>query len=136
MDPILYWHGIALEANRRDFSNVPGTDKPAPEQGGGPTLSSRALAIVHLAMYDAHAGVVNIAALPRYLAAPPNPPAGTSAAASEAAAAHVCLGALFPRQKPHFDAAMQALNLTGPGVTDGLAFGQQVAKAILSDRGG
>lgn len=135
MDAILYWNGIALEANRRDFSNVPGTDKPAPEQGG-PTLSSRALAIVHLAMYDAHAGVVNIAALPRYLAAPTIPAAGASAAAAVAAAAHFCLGALFPRQKPHFDAAMQAVNLTGPGVTEGLAFGQKVAKAMLTNRGG
>lgn len=52
MDHILYWNSVALDANRRDFSNLPGTDKPNPEQGG-PTLSSRALAIVHLAMYDA-----------------------------------------------------------------------------------
>jgi vanadium chloroperoxidase len=66
MDHILYWNNVAIEANKRDFSNVPGTSKPSPEQGG-PTLSSRALAIVHLAMYDAHAGVVNNpAVLPRY----------------------------------------------------------------------
>ena len=133
MDSILYWNGVALEANRRDFSNVPGTEKPAPEQGG-PTLSSRALAIVHLAMYDAHAGVVNIAALPRYLATPPNPAAGASAAAAVAAAAHDCLSALFPRQQSHFDAALQAAGLTGAGVTEGFKFGQLVAKAMLNDR--
>lgn len=57
MDHILYWNEVTLEANRRDFSNAPGKDKAEPEQGG-PTLSSRAMAIVHLAMYDAHAGVV------------------------------------------------------------------------------
>lgn len=39
MDHILYWNAVALEANRRDFSNLPGTDSPSPEQGG-PTLSS------------------------------------------------------------------------------------------------
>ena len=133
MDSILYWNGVALEANRRDFSNVPGTEKPAPEQGG-PTLSSRALAIVHLAMYDAHAGVVNIAALPRYLATPPNPAAGASAAAAVAAAAHDCLSALFPRQQSHFDVALQAAGLTGAGVTEGFKFGQLVAKAMLNDR--
>ena len=38
MDHILYWNSVALEANRRDFSNEPGTSKPATEQGG-PTLS-------------------------------------------------------------------------------------------------
>ncbi|MBK7549657.1 MAG: hypothetical protein IPI20_18425 [Rhodoferax sp.] len=133
MDSILYWNGVALEANRRDFSNVPGTEKPAPEQGG-PTLSSRALAIVHLAMYDAHAGVVNIAALPRYLATPPNPAAGASAAAAVAAAAHDCLSALFPRQQSHFDVALQAAGLTGAGVTEGFKFGQLIAKAMLNDR--
>lgn len=99
---------MAFDANRRDFSNDPGTDKPAPEQGG-PTLSSRGLAIVHLAMYDAHAGVVNLPAPPRYSATPPNPATGASAAAAAAAAVaaavHACLSALYPRQKPQFDAA-------------------------------
>src|SRR5689334_18185208 len=103
MDHILYWNAVALEANRRDFSNVPGTDKPLPEQGG-PTLSSRALAIVHLAMYDAHAGAINNPALPRYLPAPATPAPGASASAAVAAAAHACLSALYPRQKPFFDA--------------------------------
>lgn len=133
MDPILYWNNVALEANRRDFSNEPGKDKPSPEQGG-PTLSSRALAVVHLAMYDAHAGVVSSAALPRYRAAPPNPAAGASAAAAVAAAAHACLSALFPRQKPHFDAAHLAAGLSGAGLAEGHDFGLAVAQAMLADR--
>ncbi len=135
MDHILYWNNAALEANRRDFSNVSGTDKPSPEQGG-PTLSSRALAIVHLAMYDAHAGVINSAALPRYLSAPLNPAAGASAAAAVAAAAHACLSALYPRQKPHFDAAHLAAGLAGSGLAEGHAFGLAVGQAMLSDRAG
>jgi hypothetical protein len=134
MDHILYWNAVALEANRRDFSNVPGTDKPAPEQGG-PTLSSRALAIVHLAMYDAHAGVINNAAtLPRYSSTPPNPAAGASAAAAVAAAAHACLSALYPRQKPQFDAAHVAAGLSGAGIAQGHAFGLAVAQATLANR--
>ncbi len=134
MDHILYWNSVALEANRRDFSNLPGTNKPAAEQGG-PTMSSRALAIVHLAMYDAHAGVVNNAVtLPRYLAAPPNPAAGASAAAAVAAAAHACLITLFPRQQGHFDTAYLAAGLAGPGLAAGEAFGLAVAQAMLADR--
>ena len=135
MDHILYWNQVALDANKRDFSNVPGTDKPAPEQGG-PTLSSRALAIVHLAMYDAHAGAVGGAALPRYLSAPASPAAGASAAAAVAAAAHACLAALFPRQRPHFDQALTGANLSGPGVSAGQTFGRAVALAMLADRSG
>jgi hypothetical protein len=42
MDQLLYWNGVALEANRISFTN---TDKP---EQGGPTLSSRALGIIHL----------------------------------------------------------------------------------------
>lgn len=135
MDHILYWNSIALEANRRDFSNVPGTDKASPEQGG-PTLSSRVLAIVHLAIYDAHAGAANSAALPRYLSVPSNPTAGASAAAAVAAAAHACLSALYPRQKAHFDAAHQAAGLSGPGLTEGHDFGLAVGQAMLADRAG
>jgi hypothetical protein len=136
MDHILYWNSVALEANKRDFSNVPGEDKPRPEQGG-PTRSSRALAIIHLAMYDAHAGAVNNPlALPRYLAAPPSPVGGANAAAAVAAAAHACLSALYPRQKHHFDAALSAAPLAGAGLAAGSDFGLQVAKAILIDRGG
>lgn len=134
MDHILYWNAVALEANRRDFSNVPGTDKPSPEQGG-PTLSSRALAIVHLAMYDAHAGAVNNpGALPRYLALPPNPPPGSNAAAAVAVAAHVCLSTLYPRQKSFFDERFASANLVGSGIPQGQAFGMAVGQAILADR--
>lgn len=133
MNPILYWNAVALEANRRDFSNVPGTDKPALEQGG-PTLSSRALAIIHLAMYDAHAGVVNSPALPRYRSNPPNPAPGANAAAAVAAAAHACLSALYPAQNPHFETAHAAAGIAGSGIAAGEAFGLAVAQALLADR--
>ncbi len=133
MDHILYWNNVALEANRRDFSNVQGADRPSPEQGG-PALSSRALAIVHLAMYDAHAGVANTAALPRYSSLPSSPGVGASAASAVAAAAHACLSALFPRQKAHFDVAHEAAGLSGPGLARGHAFGLAVAQAMLADR--
>jgi vanadium-dependent haloperoxidase-like protein len=61
MDAILYWNEVSLEANRVSHTNGKG-EQP------GPTLSSRALAIVHLAMYDAFAGVSgNPPDLPPYL---------------------------------------------------------------------
>uniref|UniRef100_UPI004055E771 vanadium-dependent haloperoxidase n=1 Tax=Candidatus Electronema sp. TaxID=2698783 RepID=UPI004055E771 len=130
MDHILYWNQVALDANKRDFSNAPGTNSPSPEQGG-PTLSSRALAIVHLAMYDAHAGAKG---LPPYLPNLPTPPSPINAAAAVAAAAHACLSALYPRQKSHFDKAHQEAGLTGPGLAEGHTFGLTVAQAMLADR--
>ena len=50
MDPILFWNDVALEATRISFTS--GTNEQP-----GPPLSARALAIVHLAVYDAYAGV-------------------------------------------------------------------------------
>lgn len=134
MDHILYWNEVALEANRVDFTFVPeGKTKPASEQGG-PTLSSRALAIVHLAMYDAHAGSVNSPAnLPRYLT-PPASPTGANAAAAVAAAAHTTLCALYPRQRPFFDAKLQSAGLNGAGIEAGHDFGLAVARAHLAAR--
>ena len=71
-DPILLWNAVALEANRVSHTNGQG-------EQAGPPLSARALAIVHLAMYDAYAGVINDPnELPRYIADPPSPAAGAS----------------------------------------------------------
>lgn len=48
-DPILFWNAVALECNRLDHTGVP---HPIRHQRG-PTLSSRALAMAHIAMHDA-----------------------------------------------------------------------------------
>jgi hypothetical protein len=66
IDPILYWNDVALEANRVSHTNGKGEQT-------GPTLNSRALAIVHLAMYDAFVGAAQ-SGLSHYLT--PKPAAG------------------------------------------------------------
>lgn len=128
MDLILYWNDVALEANRVSHSNG------ANEQTG-PTLSSRALAIVHLAMYDAFAGITkNPAILPPYLPGLPVPPAIAGLDAAVAAAAYDTLFALFPTQKPFFDARLAAAPIPAAGKPQGTTFGKQVAAALLADR--
>src|SRR5947208_12515696 len=92
-DPILLWNEVALEANRVSHTNGQG-------EQAGPPLSARALAIVHLAMYDAYAGVINDPKrLPRYISNPPSPGSGASPDVAVAGAAHEALSALFPSQK-------------------------------------
>jgi vanadium chloroperoxidase len=123
-DSILFWNRVALEANRISHTN--GYDEQT-----GPTRSSRALAMVHLAMYDAYAGVINDPGnLPRYISNPPSP-AAASVDAAVAAAAHRVLSALFPHQTNLFD-----LTLAGAGNPSdpGHAFGVAVGNEILSDR--
>jgi hypothetical protein len=124
-DPILYWNDVALEANR-----VSHTDRKD-EQTLGPTLSSRALAIVHLAMYDAFVGASQ-AALTHYLT--PKPATGSSVDAAVAAAAHATLSHPFPSQKPFFDLKHAQAGLSGTALKKGHEFGLLVAKNILADR--
>lgn len=97
-DSILFWNAVALEANRVSHSD------PDKREQTGPTLSSRALAIVHLAMYDAYAGITGGANFPRYLLSPP-PPVGSSARDAVAGAAYTTLPALYKTQKDFFDAS-------------------------------
>ncbi|WP_080237845.1 vanadium-dependent haloperoxidase [Spirosoma rigui] len=125
-DPILYWNAVALEANRVSHTN----DK---KEQTGPALSSRALAIVHLAMYDAFAATdtTSVPALPPYMPGLPVPAAGSTTQAAVAAAAHATLSSLFPSQRDLFDAKLaEAGGIMNPGH----AFGLVVASAILADR--
>ena len=53
-----FWSDVCLEVVRRDFSKKADGSPAMPNQGG-PTRTSRALAIIHLAMHDAHFGTTN-----------------------------------------------------------------------------
>lgn len=124
MDPILYWNDVALEANRVSHTN-------GENEQTGPTLSSRALAIVHLAMYDAFVGASQ-SALAHYLT--PKPAAGVSVEAAVAAAARATLSSLFPSQEPFFDLKHAQAGLSGADLKKGHEFGLTAARNILSDR--
>jgi hypothetical protein len=139
MDALLYWNRVALEANKVTHTN--GTDPGA----RGPAHSARALGIVHLAMHDAYAAIINTPlTLPLYDATPLAYGAmipASSAGAAEAAlvqAAHDTLVALHPSQAAQFATELTAFALTGtpPQQTAGKAFGGVVAKKILMDRAG
>lgn len=128
MDAILYWNDVSLEANRVSHTN-------GKNEQTGPTLSSRALAIVHLAMYDALAGVSgNPPDLPPYLAGLPASAPAASVDAAVAAAAHATLSKLFPSQKAFFDSKHAQAGLQGPGLKGGHDFGLMVAQKMLDDR--
>jgi vanadium chloroperoxidase len=125
VDSILFWNKVALEANR--VSHTDGNNEQI-----GPTLSARALAIVHLAMYDAYAGVVNDPTnLPPYVVGLPHPGGGASPQAAVAAAAYATLSSLYKSQKAFFDAK---LSEQGNPSNPGHQFGLMVAQKILDDR--
>ncbi|HYI41577.1 MAG TPA: hypothetical protein VE053_14795 [Allosphingosinicella sp.] len=120
-DAILFWNAVALEASRISHSD------PDKRQQNGPVLSARALAIVHLAMYDAFAAVT---ASPRYL----NPPSfvfpgSTSARDAIAGAAFRTLSFLYSAQLDVFNAQLNCFDTASPSFQTG-----QLAGSVLLNR--
>ena len=124
-DSILFWNAVALEANRVSHSD------PGRRQQNGPTLSSRALAIVHLAMYDAYAGITGGATYPRYLTGAGAPaPAGASARDAVAGAAYTTLKTLYSLQAEFFEAQLSAFDEDDAS----FGFGRDVGNFLLELR--
>jgi hypothetical protein len=128
---VLAWNALALNTVRHDYTIGQVMDQ------GGPTMDSRALAIVHVAMYDA-VDAIDGSHAPYlvHVRAGPN----TSMDAAVAAAAHDTLVALYPHQQAGLDAhlSMSLANLarhtTGPDVRLGVRLGERIAAQLLAIR--
>ena len=102
-----------------------------------PQIEMRALALTHVAMFDAVNAVTGT--YQAYMQPAPKAPAGASPEAAAAAAAHTVLVSIFPLQKPALDAALQASLAKlpeGSGKSDGSALGRQVAEQCIAMRTG
>jgi hypothetical protein len=130
IDPILEWNAVALEVNRMSYSGGVINDQV------GPTRSSRALAIEHVAMFDAYNSITR--EFTPYLTRAPG--AGdASIDAAVARAAHDTLVAMYPHQQAFIDAALtQTLARVPDGKKEdrGIAVGAFVARQILLARTG
>jgi hypothetical protein len=128
------WNQIAIDASGLDHTPVvPGEDRDFGEQLG-PGRASRAIAIVHIAIFDAVNAIVG--GYQSYTGLAPAP-WYTSLAAAVAQAAHDTLVALFPSQKAHFKALLaEDLDRIWEGrhKRQGIALGQRAAAAILDLR--
>jgi hypothetical protein len=130
VDPILEWNANAIEVNRVSYSGGVVNDEI------GPTRSSRALAIEHVAMFDAWNSIHR--QYTPYLAMAPNAN-GASDEAAVAQAAHDTLLAMYPSQQAFIDTALAnslALVPDNTPKTRGIAVGKFVADAILAARAG
>ncbi len=119
-DVVTDWNNVLLQAIR--VAKTP------------PPVASRAMAMVHVAVFDAVNGLVG---LYTPYAFPYRGPEGASPEAAAVAAAHKVLVALFPGQAATFDAAF-ATSLgpisDGPGKTLGITWGENAATAVLISR--
>ena len=127
-DAILAWNAVALDAVKNDHALG-----HTPDQGG-PTRDSRALAIVHAAMYDAVNSIDG--RFTPYLTVAPNA-RGASVDAAVAQAGHDTLKQLYPSQTASFDVAL-ANSLAGvpngQARARGVDVGAYVAAAIRAAR--
>jgi vanadium chloroperoxidase len=136
-DPILFWNAVAIEANRIDHT------ESSAEPRRGPTDSSRAAALVHLAMHDAYFGVAGVSTIPgpgpkrAWLIAPPAWTGGDSPqrrSSAVAGAAASMLSTLYSGQRTWIETKLAEF-AAADGVDDGaFRFGQRVAEAVLQTR--
>ena len=133
-DFVRHWNAIAIDASGLDHTPVATGEARIFGEQYGPTRASRAMAIVHIAIFDA---VVAIAGgYHSYTGISPSPK-DTSMNAAIAQAAHDTLSGLFPSQAPSFDLALEE-DLkrvpNGRSKNQGIDLGHRTAAAILELR--
>src|SRR5947208_8759838 len=134
LDSLHRWNVIAINATGLDHTPVaPGENRVFGEQLG-PGRSSRAMAIVHVAMFDVLDAVVGGYTSYTGTQAAPGP---MSVDAAISQAAHDTLAALFPSQTPIFDGYLAedlAAIRNAQQKANGIDLGQPTAAAILAMR--
>src|SRR5437879_4452434 len=134
MDRLRHWNEIAIDASGLDHTPVPPGDSRIFGEQVGPGRSSRAMAIVHIAVFDAMNAIVG--GYQGYTGLRPAPD-GTSVEAAIALAAHDTLVALFPSQQADLDAELVddlAVLPDERAKTNGIELGRAAAAAILARR--
>lgn len=130
------WNDVAIDTSGIDHTPVAASETRVFGEQLGPGRSARAMAIVHIAVFE----VVNaIAGGHRSYTGLPRAAAGTSMEAAVAQAAHDTLVALFPSQSASLAELLAEdlgrLRLVPPGAkTAGVELGRRAAAAILAQR--
>lgn len=129
-----HWNAIALDASGLDHTPVASGENRVFGEQYGPLRASRAMAIVHIAIFETVNAIVggyrSYTGLPRQRGR-------TSMKAAIAQAAHDTLATLFPSQADHFSEELAA-DLSrvkdGPAKTSGIDLGRRAAAGILALR--
>jgi hypothetical protein len=134
MARLRHWNEVAVDTSGVDHTPAPAGDSRVFGEQLGPCRASRAMAIVHIAVFDAMNAVAG--GYQSYTGLRPAP-ADTSIDAAIALAAHQTLVALFPSQADDLDTVLvEDLRLVpeGRAKTNGIKLGQAAAAAILARR--
>ncbi len=131
---VSYWNQIASDASILDHTRPVAPETRVFGEQLGPVRTSRALAIVHIAIFDAVNAIAG--GYESYTELPRARPV-TSMRSAIAQAAHDTLVALYPSQKASFDLSLaEALETIPEGrvKSDGIDLGRTAAAAILTLR--
>jgi hypothetical protein len=137
LDSLHRWNEIAINASGLDHTPVPTGDARIFGEQLGPGRSSRAMAIVHIAIFDAVNALEGDYHSYTGIQAPHHGDVSMDAAIAQAA--HDTLVALYPSQAASFDASLAddlAKIDNKKQKTNGIALGQNAAAAILAMRVG
>jgi hypothetical protein len=131
IDSVRYWNEIAINASGLDHTPVAAGENRIFGEQLGPGRSSRAMAIVHIAIFDAVNAITG--GYQSYTGVAPAR-VGTSMDAAIAQAARDTLVALFPSQAATFNDLLAA-DLSqipdGQAKTDGIDLGRRAAALVL-----
>lgn len=138
LDRYLMWHEIALDTTAIDHTPADSAKEENPRPFGdqlGPHRSSYAMAIVHVAMFEAVNAITR-----KYESYVGLPSAGKHVSMDRAIAqaAHDTLVALYPNQATRIDALLSEdipeIHTVRHGISDGAELGAKAANAILVKR--
>src|SRR2546425_28223 len=131
LDSVRRWNQIAIDASGLDHTPPAPSETCAFREQLGPGRASRAMAIVHIAMFDTINAVVGEYQSYTGVRAPIGP---LSLEAAISKAAHDTLAALFPAQAASFDAwlAEDLASVNKNAKANGIDLGERAAAAILA----
>jgi hypothetical protein len=127
MDQLLFWNDVALEANRVSHTN-------GVMEETGPPHSARALAMVHLALYDAYVNTTSGTPLPFYCYNISCFGNGDQRDVAMATAAASILRKFYPAQHGLVDRKYKEAGLKPNGMTKFYQLGLDIAHEIWNDR--
>jgi hypothetical protein len=131
-DPMHHWNQVAIDSAGLDHTPLGEGDPHVFGEQLGPGRSARAMAIVHIAMFDAANSITHryrsFTGIPDV-----NEPASVPAAIAQAA--HDALVELYPSQRAHCDQALEAdlaAIPNSPEKTHGINAGRKAARTVLT----
>lgn len=140
-NPIEFWNNVAMECNRLDHTGMMNGRNQK-----GPTLSSRALAIIHIGIHDAYVlakrQVLSVSTFnDPYLPLAMQPAFNTAPAANSklvsaavSAAASAIMLSLYPSLKDLIDSSFNKICEMNGDDLAGHRFGQQIARNVIKLR--